>query len=311
MHRFDLPLSRRQLLLATGASALALVVTPEELSAATKTMHERAIPKSGEKLAIMGMGTSGTFDVSASEANLKQLTEVARIFFDMGGQLVDSSPMYGAAESIVGKTLARLKGKQPLFAATKVWADGKQAGIRQMQRSFRHLGVRRMDLMQIHNLRDWKTHLPTLRAWKDNGTIRYIGITTSHGRFHDELERLLKTEPLDFVQLSYNIVDREVEKKLLPLAQDKGVATLVNRPFQRGSLFRKVDGKPLPEWAAEIDCESWGQFFLKFAAGHPAVTCLIPATSKPKHMADNMNAGFGRLPDAKLRNKMVAYIESL
>ena len=191
-----------------------------------------------------------------------------------------------------------------LFAATKVWTDGRQAGIEQMRTSMQRMGVDRMDLMQIHNLRDWRTHLATLRAWKEEGRIRYLGITTSHGRDHEELVDILRREPLDFVQFSYNIENRAAERALLPVAAERGIATLVNRPFQRGRLFRRARGHDLPGWAADIDCETWAQVFLKYVVSHPAVTCAIPATSKAKHMVDNMGAGRGRLPDADLRLRM-------
>jgi len=192
-----------------------------------------------------------------------------------------------------------------------VWTNGRGEGIKQMERSMRRLGVEQIDLMQIHNLRDWQTHIDTLVDWKTEGRIRYIGITTSHGRYHDELEEILLQLPLDFVQFSYNILNRTAEQRLLPIAREKGIATLINRPYQRGSLFRKVKGKPLPAWAAEFDCASWGQFFLKFIAAHPAVTCIIPATSKLKHMVDNMAAGYGRLPDEPTRQRMIRLIETL
>jgi diketogulonate reductase-like aldo/keto reductase len=219
--------------------------------------------------------------------------------------------MYGNAESVTGALLDQVKIKQRLFTATKVWTNGKAEGMRQMQRSMQRMGVDTIDLMQIHNLRDWQTHIETLVEWKARGKIRYIGITTSHGRYHKDLEIIMQQQPLDFVQFSYNIRDRAAEQRLLPIAQEKGIATLINRPYQRGSLFRLVKGEPLPEWAAEIDCASWGQFFLKFIASHPAVTCIIPATSKLKHMVDNMAAGFGRLPDERTRQRMIEHLEWL
>jgi diketogulonate reductase-like aldo/keto reductase len=212
---------------------------------------------------------------------------------------------------VVGELLKTTRNRKALFAATKVWIDGKQNGIDQMRKSLRLMGVSVMDLMQIHNLRDWKTHLPTLRQWKAEGKIRYIGITTSHGRSHTELMQIMRSEDLDFVQFTYNIEDRTVEDSLLPLAADRRMATLINRPFQRGGLFSKVRGNALPEWAAEFDCGSWGNFFLKFVISHPAVTCVIPATSKVSHMKDNMAAGFGGLPDSTMRKRMVQYVESL
>ena len=311
MKHSDPLISRRALFQLGGAATLVAFAAPHQLLAADSAMHKRAIPATGEKLAIMGMGTSRTFDVRADEETLTELAQVLRKFFAAGGQLVDSSPMYGAAESVLGKTLALIDDDKGLFVATKVWIDGERAGIDQMKQSSKRIGVERIDLMQIHNLRDWKTHLRTLRRWKEQGKLRYIGVTTSHGRFHEELERLLRSEPFDFVQFSYSIADRSVEKALLPLARDKGIATLINRPFERGDLFRAVKGKALPPWASEIDCRSWAQFFLKFVAGHPDVTCLIPATSRPAHMADNMGAGHGRLPGEKMRQRMAMYVASL
>jgi len=271
----------------------------------------KPIPKTQETLPVIGMGSSRTFDIASDSAQLDSLTQVLQAFFDNGGALIDSSPMYGNAETIIGDVLARINNKQRLFAATKVWSDGRQAGIEQMQRSMQRMRVKRMDLMQIHNLRDWETHLQTLKAWKAEGKIRYIGITTSHGRDHDELIAILKNHPFDFVQFSYNVLNREAERYLLPLAKDKGIATLINRPFQKGHLFKVSKGKPLPAWAAQCDCNSWAQVFLKFIVSHPAVTCAIPATSKLKHMQDNMQAGFGRLPDAELRKTIIKEIERL
>jgi diketogulonate reductase-like aldo/keto reductase len=237
--------------------------------------------------------------------------EVMQAFFDNDGQLIDSSPMYGSAEAVTGALVRQAKNKQGIFTATKVWTNGKQEGIEQMERSMQRLRVEQIDLMQIHNLVDWQTHIDTLVDWKAEGRIRYIGITTSHGRSHDELEELLQQLPLDFVQFSYNILNRTVEHRLLPIAREKGIATLINRPYQRGSLFRQVKGKSLPARAVEFDCTSWGQFFLKFIAAHPAVTCIIPATSKLKHMVDNMAAGYGRLPDQPTRQRMIRLIESI
>jgi diketogulonate reductase-like aldo/keto reductase len=272
---------------------------------------KKPIPKSGEQLPVIGMGTSRTFDIDNDPQQLASLTEVLQIFFDQGGAVIDSSPMYGNAEQVTGDLLKTIKNKQALFAATKVWTWGKQEGIAQMQRSSQRMGVKVFDLMQIHNLRDWEVQLETLKAWKAEGKVRYIGITTSHGRFHDELEVILENEPFDFVQFSYNIMNRTVEERLLPIARERRIATLINRPFARGDLFRVVKGKALPAWASEMDVKSWGQFFLKFVVSHPDVTCAIPATSKPHHMLDNMGAGFGRLPDAAMRQRMIRYIETL
>jgi len=306
-------LSRRDFIVALAASLAATMLKPEHLAAATRQMLLRKpIPGTDTSIPVIGLGSSRTFDVNAGEKTLAALGEVVQAFFAGGGELIDSSHMYGSAEEVIGQLL---KGfavpRQQLFAATKVWTDGEQAGIRQMQSSAQKWGIPNFDLMQIHNLRDWQIHLPTLKRWKAEGRIRFIGITTSHGRDHRELETLLRSEPFDFVQFSYNIENRTVEERLLPLAADRGIAVLINRPYQRGSLFRQVKGKPLPEWAAEFDCASWGQFFLKYIASHPAVTCVIPATSKVHHMQDNMGAGFGRLPDAKMRSRMEDYFAAL
>lgn len=293
------------------AAVPALAGLPRWLHAETGPQIRKAIPVSGETLPVIGMGTSRTFDAGDNQQLRRQLRQVLQIFFDQGGSLIDSSPMYGSAEQVTGDLLQQVTGKAALFAATKVWSWGKQEGIEQMQRSMRRMRVERFDLMQIHNLRDWQVHLETLSDWKKNGKIRYTGITTSHGRMHAALEPILEFEPFDFVQLTYNMANRKVERKLLPIARERGIAVIVNRPFQRGELFRKVRGVRLPDWAAEFDCSSWAQFFLKFAVSHPAVTCAIPATSRPQHMLDNMAAGFGRLPDAEMRNKMLAFYEKL
>jgi len=304
-------ISRRRFLQATAAASALAPFANSCLAAAQSDPVKKKIPSSGENLSVIGLGTSRTFDVSAEAAVQSPLLDVMRAFFDNGGQLIDSSPMYGSAEAVTGALLQAVENKASLFTATKVWTYGKSEGIEQMERSMHRLGVERIDLMQIHNLRDWQVQLETLQEWKAQGRIRYIGITTSHGRYHDELETILQQQPLDFVQFSYNIGNRDAEQRLLPLAHERGIATLINRPYQRGSLFRKVKGQPLPAWASEFDCASWGQFFLKFIASHPDVTCIIPATSKLKHMVDNMAAGYGRLPDAQLRERMIKTIEAL
>jgi len=304
-------IKRRMFLKGCCALGAGSVLWPQWLCAGTRPLIKKAIPVSGEQLPVIGMGSSRTFDVGDKAAARAQLAPVLQAFFDQGGALIDSSPMYGSAEQVLGDLLKTTRNKDKLFAATKVWTDGKQAGIEQMQRSMQRMGVNRFDLMQIHNLRDWQVHLETLKAWKEEGKIRYIGITTSHGRYHEELEAILELERFDFVQFSYNIADRMVENRLLPLAAERGTAVLINRPYQRGALFRAVKGKALPEWAAEFDCASWGQFFLKFIVSHPAVTCAIPATTKLDHMMDNMAAGFGRLPDASQRERMLEYFQGL
>lgn len=303
-------ITRRYFLQALAVLGAGLASSPKALFGESRKAITRAIPSSGEPLPVIGMGTSRTFDVGNDQAARQRLTLVLQAFFDNGGALIDSSPMYGSAETVVGDLLKRVTNKQAYFAATKVWTDGRQNGVDQMHESMRRMGVGVMDLMQIHNLRDWKIHLATLRDWKADGKIRYIGITTSHGRDHGELEQIMKTEQLDFVQFSYNIENRTAENRLLPLALDRGIAVLINRPFQRGTLFQKVKGKTLPPWSAEFDCESWAQFFLKFIISHPAVTCVIPATAKIHHMQDNAAAGFGRVPTANQRRRMLSYAES-
>jgi diketogulonate reductase-like aldo/keto reductase len=303
---------RRAFVKLCAATGLALTgVVPASPRGGATEVITKPIPATGERLPVIGMGTSRTFDVGSDPQARAALLPVLQAFFDNGGAVIDSSPMYGSAEQVIGDLLERVADKAALFAATKVWTYGQQAGVEQMQRSERRMGVRRFDLMQIHNLRDWQVHLETLKEWKQRGRVRYIGITTSHGRFHPELEHILASEPFDFAQFSYNIGNRVAERRLLPLAAERGIAVMINRPFQRGDLFRGVKGKPLPEWAAQFDCASWGQFFLKFIVSHPAVTCTIPATSKLKHMQDNMSAGFGRLPDATMRNRMIAWFEAL
>jgi len=297
-------LSRRELLKGVCAAAAYLQLPPGMLNAAEHETIKKTIPSSGEELSVIGMGTSRTFDAGNDPTLRAQLQDVLQCFFDYGGELIDTSPMYGSAEEVVGDLLKKVSNKNKLFAATKVWIYGREAGIKQMQASMEKMGVKTMDLMQIHNLRDWKTHIRTLRDWKEQGKIRYLGITTSHGRAHNEFIKIMKNEKLDFVQFSYNIDNRTAEKEIFPIAADRGIATLINRPFQRGSLFNKAGNKPLPGWAADIDCDSWAQIFLKYIVSHPAATCVIPATSKVKHMVDNMSAGYGRLPDAALRKRM-------
>lgn len=303
-------LKRRQIVqLGAALSALA----PLGLHAAdTKPATIlRPIPSSGELLPVIGIGTSRTFDAGADAATLARLSEVMQAFFSGGGQVIDSSPMYGEAESRVGDVLRGMRTLPPLFAATKVWTEGEQEGIAQMQQSARRMGVDSFDLIAVHNLVDWKTQLTTLKRWKAEGKVRYIGITTSHGRFHDELLEIMASEPLDFIQLTYNIGNRIAEERLLPLAQDRGIATMINRPFQRGSLFGLAKGQALPEVAGDLGCASWGQFYLKFILAHPAVTSIIPATSKIHHMVDNMGANTGPVPDVAQRAEMLRVFDAL
>ncbi len=305
-------ITRRQILQLAGAM---LAVPVSELfadnSPSKLPLIQRKIPSSGELLPVIGMGTSRTFNKDNDPESLAQLTEVIKAFFAAKGMVIDSSPMYGSAEARVGDVLRSMKNHPKVFAATKVWTTGRKQGIADMKESARRMNVQRFDLIGVHNLVDWRTQLDTLKNWKKEGKVRYIGITTSHGRDHDEFVQVMKTEPLDFVQFSYNIANLDAEREILPVARDKGIATMINRPYQRGSLFRMSKGKALPEMAKDIDCTSWGQFYLKFILGHPDITCAIPATSKAKHMVDNMQANFGRLPDPAQRKEMLNYFKSL
>jgi diketogulonate reductase-like aldo/keto reductase len=269
---------------------------------------ERPIPSTSERLPAVGLGTWRTFDVGATASERAPLKEVLQRFVGLGGRVLDSSPMYGTAESVAGDLATDLALNPTLFVATKVWTSGREAGIAQMERSLARLHRQRLDLMQIHNLLDWRTHLRTLREWKQAGRIRYLGVTHYTASAYDELERVLRSEPLDFVQVNYSLGECEAERRILPLARDRGIAVLVNRPFSEGGLFQRIQGQALPPWAAAIDCESWAQFFLKWILAHPAVTCVIPATSRLAHVVDNMKAGLGPLPDAPTRERMGALV---
>lgn len=300
-------LSRRAALELLGAGAI-MAMTNSPANSATTAMIRRPIPKSAEPLPLIGLGTYNVFDVAPNAPAMKELREVLKIFVAGGGSLVDSSPMYGRAESAVGELAGDIAPS--LFLATKVWTSGRQAGIDQMQASLRLLRTRRIDLMQVHNLLDLATHLKTLREWKQAGTIRYLGITHYHSGAYPELEKLLKTREYDFVQFNYSLAERDAETRLLAVAADTGTAVIINRPFAQGELFAKVKGRPLPEWTAEFDCGSWAQFFLKYIVAQPAVTCVIPGTGNVRHMRDNLQAGGGRLPDAQQRKRMVELIQS-
>ncbi len=307
-------LSRRSILggiASAGAMAAAGQFAPSIALAQPDSPLTRAIPGTDERIPIIGMGSWITFNVGASQKLRDERAKVLQTFFDMGGGLVDSSPMYGSSEEVIGYCLGRIKNRQTLFSATKVWTVSKSMGTRQMKASAELWGLEKFDLMQIHNLLDWETHLETLKAWKENGRVRHIGMTTSHGRRHGDLEEVMGSQPLDFVQFTYNIADREAEKRLLPLAADKGIAVIINRPFQRGTLIEKFERHPLPDWAGDIACANWAQFFLKFVVSHPAVTCAIPATSRVDHMRENMSVLKGPLPDAKTRQRMIEYVEKL
>ncbi|KZC97662.1 aldo/keto reductase [Oceanibaculum pacificum] len=305
-------LSRADFLKLAGLTGLGVMAAPSlGLAAAPEGGPiRRAIPSSGERLPVVGLGTWQQFDVDRDSAEMAQLREVLSLLFEAGGTVIDSSPMYGAAEARVGDLLADMQARPKAFLATKVWTTGREDGIRQMERSARLLQAKVIDLMQVHNLLDLPTHLPTLRDWKAAGRIRYLGVTHYTSGALDQLAGIIETETPDFVQLAFSPAVREAERRVLPLARDKGVAILVNRPFEGGGLFRKVRGKEVPDWAQPY-AASWGQFFLKYILSNPAVTCVIPGTSNPRHVVDNLGAGQGRLPDEGERKRMIAYIETL
>lgn len=299
------PIRRRDVLIAGGALPFLLGSDAPQRKG---SMLTRKIPRSGEEIPIIGLGTWQTFDVDV-RVERGPLSDVLKKFFAAGGSVIDSSPMYGRAEAVVGDLLSGIGARASAFLATKVWTTGKQAGIDQMNASFRKMQTDRMDLMQVHNLQDWRTHLETLRAWKEEGRVRYIGVTHYSRSAFDDLEKIMREEKIDFVQLPYSIGSREAEKRLLPAAKETGTAVLVMRPFEGGDLFGMTKRRPLPDFARELGCESWAQYFLKFILGHPAVTCPIPATSKVKHLEDNVKAGSGKFPeDPKLRKRMVEYL---
>ena len=302
-------LTRRTFMGSLGAAATMPAFSRSR--AAAGPILTRAVPSTGEKIPAIGLGTWITFNVGNDEKLRADRTRVMQTFFDRGGSLIDSSPMYGSSEAMIGYGLARTKNRAALFSATKVWTMFKPLGVNQMENSRKLWGVERFDLMQIHNLLDWSTHIETLKAMKAQGRVRCIGITTSQGWRHGELEKIMRSEPIDFVQFTYNVVDREVEERLLPLAAERGIAVIINRPFQEGVLIERMMRHPLPPWAGEIDCTTWAQFLLKFIISHPAVTCAIPATRRVDHMEENMGALRGRLPDARMRARMVRHAENV
>jgi aryl-alcohol dehydrogenase-like predicted oxidoreductase len=305
-------MTRREAARLIGASVAGLVL-PMSARAASEspTMLARTIPSSGEKLPVIGLGTWRAFDVDLTTDNRRQLEEVLSLFVKLGGRVIDSSPMYGRAEEVIGDLTATLAIRDKVFVATKVWTHGKENGIKSMERSMSLLRTKRIDLMQVHNLVDVQTHLATLREWKQQGRIRYLGITHHEAGAFPDVEKIMRSEKLDFLQINYSLMEREAEQRILPLAQERGVAVLINRPFGAGDLFGRVRSKPLPDWATEFDCRSWAQFSLKWIVAHPAVTCAIPATDKPAHLEDNMQGGVGRLPDENMRRRMVELVSSL
>jgi len=305
-------LKRRSILKTAGALSL-LLTGKQILSDALPRdgILQRPIHSSGERLPVMGLGTYQSFGVGTNADDRDPLRQVLELFVQHGGSVIDSSPMYGTSEQVIGDLSDELALRPKLFMATKVWTSGDAAGTAQMSESFQRMRVKVMDLMQIHNLMDWRTHAKTLAGWKEAGKVRYTGVTHYHSGAYANLENIIKTRSFDFAQFNYSIAEREAERRLLPLALDSGTAVIVNRPFAAAGLFSRVRGKKLPSWTAEFDCKSWAQFFLKYVVSHPAVTCVIPATSKPKHLVDNMGAGYGRLPDEAMRKRMRELIDRL
>ena len=303
------PDATRRAFLKTGAAALGAALMPRESSASG--MLERRIPKTGEALPALGLGTWQVFDVAGDAAETAQAKATLKAFVDLGARVVDSSPMYGSSEAVTGRLASELGVQTRLFVATKVWTTGKQAGIRQMEDSMRKLRVERLDLMQVHNLVDADTQLATLAGWKASGRIRYAGVTHYHSGAHAELERFVKRGDVDFIQVNYSLAEPEADRRLLRAAADGGVAVIVNRPFAEGAMFGRVKGKAVPEWAKAAGCASWAQFFLKWILGHEAVTCVIPATRNPAHVADNLGAASGPLPDDAMRRKMSDYFRGI
>ncbi|MDX1717065.1 MAG: aldo/keto reductase [Anderseniella sp.] len=303
---------RRQLIIG-GIGAMALSAWPAGLgrAASDPAVMMRAIPSSGEKIPAVGLGSWITFNVGNDPELLDSSAGVMKAFFAHGGKLIDSSPMYGSSQDTIGYGLNKLSAKADVFSADKVWTGDASEGPEQIEASRRHWGVDRFDLLQVHNLVSWQAHLDTLLDMKQAGRLRYAGVSTSHGRRHDELETIMREQPIDFVQLTYNIEDRDVEQRLLPLAQERGIAVIVNRPYQRKALVRAVEGKPLPGWVEETGARSWAQFLLRFVISHPAVTCAIPATTREDHVIENMAAAHGEMPDQKVRARMAQYFRDL
>lgn len=303
-------MDRRQFIRLAGAG-LGLAVIPTLRAAAAPALLRKPIPSSGEPVPAVGMGTWITFNVGDDPVARAQRGDVLRTFLALGGGMIDSSPMYGSAEAVLGQLLAQLGEAPGLFTATKVWTSSGDDGPAEIEASRKLWGVERFDLLQVHNLLAWERHLETLFEMKAGGRVRYVGITTSHGRRHADLLRVMRDWPIDFVQATYNILDREVEREILPMAAERGIAFIANRPYRRGSLIDFAKRHPLPDWATEIDCPHWAAFLLKFIIAHPAVTCAIPATSRVDHMIENMSAMQGRQPDAATRERMAAYVAAL
>jgi diketogulonate reductase-like aldo/keto reductase len=303
-------LTRRELMKMLAALCASALV-PAARATGREKLISKPVPSSSEAMPVIGLGSSRTFNVGADTVARDNCTRVIGHFLDAGGRMIDSSPMYGSSQPVIGYALTKLGKSGDVFSADKVWTPATDRGRQQIEASRRYWGVTGFDLVQVHNLVSWQEHLETLYQMKAAGNIRYVGITTSHGRRHEEFEAVMKTRELDFVQFSYNLLDREAEQRLLPLAAERGIAVIVNRPFQRGDLIHRLEKYPLPDWAGEIGCVNWPQFLLKFIVSHPAVTCAIPATSQVEHVKENMGACYGTLPDAGMRARMIAYVENL
>jgi diketogulonate reductase-like aldo/keto reductase len=302
-------MNRRNLLKLTAAGSLLSLA--DLARAADVDILMKRIPATGEQVPVIGMGTFKVFEIGDDLALRDQHTEVMRTFFNMGGYMIDTSPMYNVAEDVIGYALERIGRPEGLISSTKVWNTTADRSRAQFEKSLQSWDVDAFDIFMVHNVDVWKDHVDTVKSYKDSGEIRYLGISTSHGREAAELERLMATEPLDFVQLTYNILDRAVEERLLPLAQDRGIAIMANRPFQGGELFKHVTNQPLPVWSVEINCSNWAQILLKYVVSHPGVTCAIPGTSQVPHMVENMGALSGVLPDSEMRETMRQHFEAL
>ena len=304
-----MPLSRRTFLTTTAIATAGAVAPVIAMESHAKTMMTRSIPGSAESLPVVGMGTWNTFDVGTSTQDRAPLLDVLKAFYESGARVIDSSPMYGRAEHTTGDLVQQLGRRASTFIATKVWTTGRDAGIAQIEQSMKLLKEPRLELLQIHNLLDWRTHLTTLRRLKAENKVRYTGVTHYTVAAHKDLEQVLNAERFEFAQFNYSLATRDAERRLLPMCRDQGIAVMINRPFEEGALFTRVSGRKLPAYAKEFDCTSWAQFFLKYILSHPAVTCVIPATSRVAHMRDNLQAGFGRLPDENMRQRMVKELE--
>ena len=306
-----MPLSRRELLKAGITAGASLFLPSAGLFAQAGPLLQRRIPSTGEGLPIIGIGTARRYEAVTTEAERAPLREVLRQFKELGGKVIDSSPTYGTAETVVGDLVSELKIRDALFIATKVSTSGREAGLAQLERSFKLLRTPKIDLIAVHNIRDTRTQLRALSELKQAGRVRYVGITTSFEKQYQEFEQTMKAETLDFIQVDYALDNRKADQKILPLAADRGMAVMINLPFGRGRLFNAVQGQKLPPWAGEFDCASWAQFFLKYIVSHPAITCAVPGMAKVEYVIDNLGAARGRLPDAAMRRRMESFIDGL